>query len=166
MVDFLIKLWYKEQITDKGLDKYVVKSNYCNDASFNKSNLTYYFGSYDRVVNKHNPSLTCPQNTSGFGGIYERKIGLLTADEVAMAGGSFNVNNQKYYLYNGENFFTMSPSHHERSRMYLLMVNNNGAITTTFTNSSSGIRPVININGTVNVNGNGTINNPYIIEQQ
>lgn len=157
--------WYKTQIVDKGLDKYVVTSKYCNDASFTKDGLTYYFGSYERIVDNHNPTITCPTNTSGFGGIYERKIGLLTADEVAMAGGSFEVNNHNYYLYNGENFFTMSPSHHEQSKMFILMVNNNGAITSTYTNSNSGIRPTINIDGTVSVSGTGTIDNPYIIEQ-
>ncbi len=157
--------WYKKQIVDKGLDKYVITSAYCNDASFTKDNAIYYFGSLDRV-DDHNPSLSCPSNTSGFGGVYERKIGLLTADEVAMAGGAYEVNNHNYYLYNGENFFTMSPSHHEKSKMYILMVNNNGAITSTLTNSNFGIRPTINIDGTIFVSGNGTINNPYTIETQ
>ena len=71
-----------------------------------------------------------------------------------------------YYLYNGESFFTMSPSHHSNSKMNLFMVNNNGSLTTTLTNSSLGVRPTINLDGTVFVSGNGTINNPYTIEQQ
>jgi hypothetical protein len=99
-------------------------------------------------------------------GNYERKIGLLTADEIVMAGGAYNTNNQNYYLYNGENFFTMSPSHHEKSKMNIFMVNSFGALTTTFTNNTSGIRPTINIDGTIFVNGNGTLNNPYTIQIQ
>ena len=158
--------WYKTNITDKGLDKYVVTSKYCNDASFTKENITYYFGAYTRTITNHSPSLTCPGNISGFGGVYERKIGLLTADEVIMAGGSYNTNNHDYYLYNGEYFFTMSPSHHANSKMNLFIVNNNGALTTALTNSSYGIRPTINIDGTIHVSGNGTINNPYTIENQ
>ena len=50
---------------------------------------------------------------------------------------SYNKNNHNYYLYNGENFFTMSPSHHEKSKMNIFMVNNNGALTTALTNSSN-----------------------------
>ena len=158
--------WYKKEITDKGLDKYVVTAKYCNDASFEKDISAYYFGAYERVVDSSSPSLVCPDNTSGFGGTYERKIGLLTADEVVMAGGSYNNNNHNYYLYNGENFFTMSPSHHEKSKMNIFMVNNNGALTTALTNSSYGIRPVINIDGTIYVNGTGTIDNPYTIDTE
>lgn len=158
--------WYKTQIVDKGLDKYVVTSKFCNDASFEKDGSTYYFGAFTRTVDEYKPSLVCPDNTSGFGGVFERKIGLLTADEVIMAGGAYNTNNHNYYLYNGENFFTMSPSHHSNSKMNLFIVNNNGSLTTALTNSSLGVRPTINLDGTVFVSGNGTINNPYIIEQQ
>ena len=158
--------WYKNQIINTGLDKYVVTSKYCNDASFTKENLFYRFGSYTRVVTDNSPSLICPENTSGFGGIYERKIGLLTTDEVSMAGGVYNTNNQNYYLYNGETYFTMSPSHKDNSKMNIFIVNNNGAIASSPTNSTAGVRPVITINGQVTINGNGTINNPYTIDQQ
>ena len=158
--------WYKNQIVNKGLDKYVATSQFCNDSSFVKDGANYYFGAYTRAVDEGKPSLICPETTSGFGGIYERKIGLLTADEIVMAGGTFDNNNQSYYLYNGESFFTMSPSHHENSNMNIFMVSNNGAITTTLTNSSTGIRPTINLNGAIFVSGNGTINNPYVIEKQ
>lgn len=158
--------WYKTNITDKGLDKYVVKSNFCNDASFLKDGSTYYFGAYTRNVEEGKPSLICPDNTSGFGGVYERKIGLLTADEVVMAGSAFDVTNNQYYLYNGESFFTMSPSQHEKSTMNIFIVNNEGALSTSPTNTLAGVRPTINIDGTVFVSGNGTINNPYIIENK
>ncbi len=158
--------WYKNNIQAKGLEKYIVSTNYCNDASFTKDKNTYQFGAYTRVALNHSPSIICPTNTSGFGGDYNRKVGLLTADEIAMAGGAFNTNNQKYYLYNGENYFTISPSHHVNSRMYLFIVNNNGSITTAQTNTTFGVRPTITINGTIFVNGNGTINNPYTIVTQ
>ena len=83
-----------------------------------------------------------------------------------MAGGVYNTNNQNYYLYNGETYFTMSPSHKDNSKMNIFIVNNNGAIASSPTNSTAGVRPVITINGQVSINGNGTINNPYIIDQQ
>lgn len=157
--------WYKNQILNTGLDKYVVTTNYCNDASFLKEKTVYNFGAYSRVVVDNSPSLTCPDNTSGFGGNYARKIGLLTADEVAMAGGYHNIANKSYYLYNGENFFTMSPSHKD-NKMNIFIVNNNGALVTTPTNNTASVRPVITIDGRVPISGNGTINNPYTIEKQ
>lgn len=158
--------WYKQQITDKGLDEYVVTSNYCNDSTSRKEIANTYFGAYDRTVNDFNPSLHCPTTTAKFGGVYTRKIGLLTADEIIMAGGGFDKNNHNYYLYNGENFFTMSPSHQENKLMNVFMVNNNGALSTIETNALSGVRAVINVKGALSITGNGTINNPYIINTE
>ena len=36
-------------------------------------------------------------------------VGLITADEVAMAGGVWAIGNTSYYLYNNENYWTFSP---------------------------------------------------------
>lgn len=155
--------WYKAQIVDKDLDKYVITTGYCNDSTSRKEIINTYFGAYDRTINDLTPSLACPATTAKFGGTYQRKIGLLTADEIIMAGGAYNKNNHNYYLYNGENFFTMSPSHHENNKMNIFMVNNNGALTTANTNTSYGVRAVITIDGTVPITGTGTVNNPYKI---
>ena len=38
------------------------------------------------------------------------KVGLITADEVEFAGGK-NADNKQYYLYNGQNYWTMSPNY-------------------------------------------------------
>lgn len=158
--------WYKQQIEDKGFDKYVVTSNYCNDSTSRKEIINSYFGAYDRTINDFNPTLTCPETTAKFGGNYSRKIGLLTADEIIMAGGGYDKNNHNYYLYNGENFFTMSPSHQADNKMNIFMVNNNGALSTIATNTTSGVRAVITIDGTVYVSGTGTIDNPYTINTE
>ena len=43
------------------------------------------------------------------------------------------------------------------------MVNNKGGLVTTNTDTSYGVRPVITIDGSNLVSGNGTVNNPYEI---
>ncbi len=159
--------WYKNNIINKGLEKYVVTSKYCNDSTNYTEDFVMYFNSYKRVAVDKNPSLTCPTTTAGFGGLYERKIGLLSVDEVALAGGVYGINNQHYYLYNGENFFTQSGSFFQNNTAQMFIVTNNGAISSAATNTSLGLRPVINIDGSIIVSGTGTIDNPYqIIENQ
>ena len=155
--------WYNEKIVSSDFDKYVVTSSYCNDSTSRKEIINTFFGAYDRTINNFNPTLTCPETTAKFGGGYIRKVGLLTADEVLMAGASYDKNNHNYYLYNGENYFTMSPSHHADNKMNVFMVNNNGGLVTTNTDTSYGVRPVITIDGSNLVSGNGTVNNPYEI---
>lgn len=156
--------WYNENILTKNLDKYIALSNFCNDSTNYINYYHTYFNGYDRIVNKKTPSITCPTTTMDFGGSIEQKVGLITADEVALAGGVYNTENYNYYLYNGESFFTMTPSEYYNYRSYILKVNNNGAIITSPTNERAGVRPVINIESTVTVSGQGTIDNPFVID--
>jgi hypothetical protein len=60
----------------------------------------------------------------------------------------------------------MSPSHLESKKMNLFAVDNNGALISIATNENSGVRATINVKGAVAVSGNGTVNNPYIINTE
>ena len=160
--NFLLN-WYQNNITNRDYDKYVIASNYCNDSSNYIENYHTYFNGYKRVV-EHNPIITCPETTSDFGGSYNQKIGSITADEVILAGGSYNTNNFNYYLANGENFFTITGADYYRYTANVFMVNSSGALTTTKTTSNYGIRPVINLIPSVTVSGSGTIRDPYTID--
>lgn len=155
--------WYKINITDKGLDKYITTTTYCNDSNSTIDNYHTYFNSYSRIISKA-PVLTCSQTSTDFGGIYKEKIGLISADEVASAGAVLGVANYNFYLNNGENYFTMSPAEYYNYRAYILYVTNTGSLATTETTSQIGIRPVLNIESTVSVSGNGTKENPYKLD--
>ena len=156
--------WYKNNILDRGLDKYVVEQAYCNDSTNIVSNYHTYFGAYNRLVSSKNPVVDCPATQADFGGVYSSKIGLLSADEVALAGGVHNVPNYNYYLYNGENFYTSSGAEYYTYVAYVMTVTNTGAIGISTTNSGLGIRPVINLDSSITVSGSGTIDNPYTID--
>ena len=103
-------------------------------------------------VNKGNQELTYP-------------IGLITADEVNMAGGMTGMVNSLYYLYTGTTYWTMSPSDfgswfgaHE------LSVVSSGALSNGSTWNSYGVRPVINLNtDNLTVTGSGTMEDPFVV---
>lgn len=163
VTDFL-EQWYKTNITDKNLDKYVVASSFCNDSSYFINSYHTYFNGYTRLITDKRPSLVCPTTNADFGGTYKQKIGLLTADEIAIAGGVYGTNNYNYYLYNGETFFTMTGADYYNYTANLFIVTNTGALSTAPTTNLYGIRPVINIASTTTVSGAGTIDNPYTID--
>ena len=125
-----------------------------------------YFGAYNRLVTKKEPTLTCPENKTDFGGSYNMKVGLITADEIALAGGLFNVNNPNYYLNNGENYYTMTPLEYYSYQAYLTSVNSSGAMVPTTAVNEIGVRPTIVLNKEVTISGSGTINDPYTIDEQ
>lgn len=164
-INTFLENWYKSNISDRGYDKYVSTSTYCNDSSYYMENYHTYFNGYKRLASGNNtPTLTCPQTNADFGGTYNQKIGLISADEVIMAGGEYNVNNFNYYLYNGESYFTITGADYYNHTANLFIVNNSGALATSSTITSNGIRPVINLIDGLTVSGSGTSNDPYTID--
>ena len=116
------------------LESYLSDEIFCNDRTSNSNafplasgNSLYLYGSYTRNVTNKNPSFKCPNasndgftlktsgqqsavKASGDGNnILTYPIGLITADEVAFAGGKNSLINLKYYLYTGNYYWTMSP---------------------------------------------------------
>ena len=158
----ILEEWYTNNI-DSQLDSNIVSYNYCNDSSSRSAKNTIYFGAYDRVFSDTSPIATCPSTKNDFGGVYNQKVGLITADEVLLAGGFQNVENTNYYLANGTSFFTASPAEYSSNTAYMIVVDSKGSITEGTTDSEQGIRPVINIVGDLTFEGSGTAENPYIL---
>lgn len=156
--------WYTTNITNNNLDKYVAPFNFCNDASYSIDNFHTYYNAYNRLVTNKEPSITCEKRSADYGGTYNQKVGLLTADEVNIAGGLYNTNNTSYYLANGENFISITPAEYYNYKASVFAVNNSGALVITPTTTQYGVRPVINLNSELTVSGEGTINNPYTID--
>ena len=175
-VKSVLDTWYKNSLVK--YTSYLADEIFCNDRSIASgsgyllSTRTYY-SSYDRLVNKKSPTLSCVNNNDKFNLLnidakLDYPVALITADEVAMAGGVYNMANTNYYLYNGQYFWTLSPSRYlyHNSSAYVWYLSNSGSIFSwdqVFTNIS--IRPVINLRADVQITkGDGTTLNPYVIQ--
>ena len=99
-------------------------------------------------------------------------IGLITIDEIILAGEFGSKNNTGYWLYTNQYYWTMSPSYmYTNGWAVVFIVNTDGSLShTNVYNTSIGVRPVINLkantpfkpsNGTVEW---GTKENPYIVD--
>ena len=179
----------KTDVNNNLLESYLSDEIFCNDRTSDSStfpltsgNSSYNYGSYTRNVTNKNPSFKCPNlsndgftlkmsgatsivKASGDGNnMLNYPIGLITIDEAAFAGGSQGYMNQKYYLYTGSNYWTMSPFDfisYNASARALIITANGGSYAYS---GNQGIRPVINLKSDVlYVNGIGTENDPYII---
>ena len=84
--------------------------------------------------------------------------------EVAYAGGVYNVNNTSYYLYTGQNYWTMSPSNFVGGSAVVFGMYRSGSLDFPGADSIRGVRPVVNLRADVQISsGNGTSSNPYVI---
>lgn len=120
-----------------------------------------YYGSNIRVENAIDPQLKCPVSDD----IYTSYIGgALSMDEVILAGGNLNTQNEDYYIYGGNSQWTLSPSSY-LGKARVFVVGDNGSLRTDAVDELRGIRPVITINSGVKVelSGNGSSIDPYVV---
>ena len=100
-------------------------------------------------------------------------VGLILADEVALAGGRGYYNggyspNSNYYLYNGKYYRTLSPSNFRSgsSRASVWVVLPSGSLAPwTDVSGSIGVRPVINLKADALITkGDGSALSPFVVK--
>ena len=153
--------WYITNLDD--VDDKIKLGYFCNDTTLTNNVPPVYYGAYTRLVTNHNPSLKCPDSNVTYGGLYKTKIGLITADEMVLAGiGSSTTDNN--YLYDSDYVLSLSPSMFDRNAK--IITSNESHI---YYNMQTDVTyfmiyPVINLNSNVTISqGDGTKNNPYVI---
>ncbi len=180
--------WYEDNILNK-YDDYLEDTIWCNDKSEStlSGNNTYYGFGTRSILNKERPSLICTSiddsyttitgNNEKGNKLLKYPIGLLTGDEAQLAGYAWYANNSSTYnktnyLYNGQNYWLMSPSYYYSTYPYGTFISSSGAIYSGTTNSSYGIRPVVSIKSDKkftlqsNFEEAGTPANPYIVVEK
>ena len=167
--------WYKNNLiayTSKLADE-----TFCNDRSISSGTgyeLDSYtlYGAYNRNVDRRTPSLKCAQANDKFKVLnvsakLDYPVALITADELAMAGGVYNTSNTNYYLYNGQYQWSLSPGRFipYYSSAYVWNVLPSGALYSWHrVINSFGVRPVINLKAdTLITKGDGTALNPFTV---
>ena len=177
--------WYLSNLADEAeyLDG---NAGFCGDRTpysgtgTGTSNTNY--GAYNRLYTNKAPTFKCtdkdndlyttPGSSEGNGALKvtpgdndstPTPIGLITADEVAYAGGVYGSNNTSYYLYNNAYYWTMSPYNYG-SWAYVFFVDDNGNLNWRNVFSTAGVRPVINLKSAIAITGSGTTSDPFKIQ--
>jgi hypothetical protein len=176
-----IDTWYKSNMTDY-TDK-LEDTVWCDDRSIDTvsgygtglgygTNQTAYNARYRLVTNK-TPSLSCTNANDKFtvsslnaNGELTYPVALLTADEIAYAGGKYgsSYSNSTYYLYTGQDFWLLSPYYFNGSKAYMWYVSSSGYLGGYTVHASLGVRPAISLKaGTKFTDGDGTTGDPYVV---
>ena len=129
-----------------------------------------YYGTHVRRSSDGMPTYDCANDSdlytiegSGVGNeALPYPVGLITADEVWYAGG-YRSNNDSYYLYTNQEYWTMSPSGFYYGYANVFSVNSNGGFSNDSVSSVIGVRPVINLKADVILTGTGTSTDPFLV---
>ncbi len=163
--------WYQTNIEEKDYDNKVVSTpGFCNDrdvaSGYNWSvdSSAFYYAAWERLQINKKPMLEC----NNISDLYTTKVGLITADEVSMAGGVFGTANSSYYLYGCDSYWTMSPLRFTASSTYELAlvayVGFDGSLVNHSVDTVHAVRPVINLSADITLTGTGTMDDPYVVE--
>ena len=170
--------WYKENIEDKNYTKYISDEIFCNDRSihsgsgYKNNDYTYYNGN-NRMKN-FSPLLKCINKNDSFtidnskgNGKLKYAIGLITLDEMMLAGARYERLNRLSYISNEYNTASMTPrlffSYNDSS--ILVAFEGSGRLREYKANSNLYIRPIINLKADTEISsGIGTSNEPFIVK--
>ncbi len=177
--------WYKTNIVGTTNEQYLADNIFCNDRSMAGNNsgtgagtsVTYYrwyngpwesenYSKYNKKMmltcSQKNDAFTVSDTTNGNGAL-TYPVGLLSTDEIALAGG-WNAANSGYYLYSGQVWWASSPGGFDGDSALVRLVRSNGdADGGYYVDGNYGVRPVFNLKAEVLLQGSGTAEDPYRI---
>ena len=178
-----LETWYTNNLTS--YESKLADTIWCNDKSTVSGGLGYGtnatdYGAYNRLASTKQPTLKCPNDNNGGklskftvddtingNGDLTYKIGLLTADEIAFAGSIAYTYNRSTYLQENTGttwWWSLSPSYFLGIYARVWGVGS-GYLNRDYVSNGVGLRPVISLISSTSVTGNGTSENPYIVEK-
>ena len=177
----IIDNWYKDNL-NTNYGKYLsTTAVYCNDRSTSDN---YEFGAYTRLDTNKTPTYDCATtedkftvDTSTGNGKLTYPIALMTADEVAFAGGVDATNAETWYYYNSANksstgstwWWLLSPHFWDDRDAFVFGVDGSsspGRLDSYRVGSTYGVRPSVSLKSCVKTSGgDGSASAPYTIEE-
>lgn len=151
--------WFNDNLVNNVSN--IANGKFCSDILKDEMN---NYNAYLRVYTNKIPALNC------LGESFNSNIGLLSIDEVIFAGANTQTLNANFYLINTdikEEWYTLSAAKGNDDKLNMFMINTNGSIDVgTEGDLYRYVRPVINLVKNVEVEGNGTKDNPYVIVEK
>ena len=163
--------WYNSNLASYEEDYIDTGAGFCSDRNLQSGSWSatgsHNYAAYGRLYNKgsESASLQCSDVDilSQDNGRLPNPIGLVTADEVALAGVTWS-NPQSSYLNTGQNYWTMSPSMSINGFAGVFRVYSSGRLIDDRVNYSNGVRPVINLKANIAISsGNGSSDTPFVV---
>ena len=157
--------WYTKYFNENIGTSRFVKSTFCNDRNTsstwasNGSNFNY--APYTRLT-ADTPTPTFECNTAD---VVTNNLGLITADEIVLAGGKYNTDNSAFYLNNNMAYWAGSPFDFDDLYSYVFeLCTIYGLINDYVLNLTGAARGVVSLSSESKLLGSGTYNDVYIVE--
>ena len=156
--------WYTKYFNENIGTSRFVKSTFCNDRNTTStwastgSNIDY--APYTRL-SADTPTPTFECNTAD---VVTNNLGLITADEIVLAGGKYNTDNSAFYLNNNMAYWAGSPHGFDGGDSAVFVLSPIGGLTYGNVSRRSGAaRGVVSLSSESKLLGSGTYNDVYTV---
>ena len=177
-----LESWYNTNLSE--YSEFIADTGFCNDRtlatySWNgngvQTDKNTNYAAYERYYTNYSPTLNCPDKTNDLFTVTNElgnqasnaPIGLITIDELMLAGYRRDYINKLAYPYTGVWYWTMSPGtfYATRAAANEFLLGSDGVAYSAWVTGSLGVRPVINLKSdTLISEGIGTQNNPFVVK--
>ena len=147
-------------------------TNYTTLTSWNSKGTLYFYGANGRISNDNNPMLTCAVDSDRFtvnkingkgNSTLTYPVGLITIDEVEMAGNNWNESNTSYYLHTEANYWAGSPYGFFDGGSDEFCVGGDGILYYGNACPDNAVRGVVSLSSESKLLGSGTYNDVYTV---
>ena len=156
--------WYTKYFNENISTSRFVKTTFCNDRNTSSTWASNGSGfSYDPFTRLHagTPTLTFECNTAD---VVTNNFGLITADEIVLAGGKFNTDNSAFYLNNNMAYWAGSPAGFDGSYSHVfVLIPLDGLGYGGVYDRGNAARGVVSLSSESKLLGSGTYNDVYTV---
>ena len=152
--------WYTKYFNENISTSRFVKTTFCNDrntsSTWASTGSTIYYAPYIRLsVGTPVPTFECNSLD-----VVTNNLGLITADEIVLAGGYYGAINNIFYLNNNMAYWTGSPDTFQSGYSYVIVLN---LVDCSVKKRLYGARGVITLSSESKLLGSGTYNDVYTV---
>ena len=157
--------WYTTYFNENVGTSRFSQTTFCNDRNTSStwvstgSNINY--AAYTRLsADTPTPTFECNTND-----VVTNNFGLITADEIVLAGGKYNIDNSAFYLNNNSFYWAGSPiGFNSDGRSFVFVLDPvNGLIAYAVDDLNGAARGVVSLSSETKLLGSGTYNDVYVV---
>ena len=157
--------WYTKYFNENIATSRFIKTTFCNDrntsSTWASTGGKFVYAPYTRLTSS-TPTPTFECNTMD---VVTNNFGLISADEIVLAGGKYNTDNSAFYLNNNMAYWSGSPREFIGSSSFVFaFFSSYGLFSDGVDSHDSAARGVVSLSSESKLLGSGTYNDVYIVE--
>ena len=156
--------WYTTYFNENVGTSRFSQTTFCNDrntsSTWASTGSRFYYAAYTRLsADTPTPTFECNTND-----VVTNNLGLITADEIVLAGGKFNIDNSAFYLNNNSFYWAGSPYGFNGGNSGVFGLDPvYGLIADRVDALSGAARGVVSLSSETKLLGSGTYNDVYVV---